>query len=90
MAGQNTFDIWSGWHCFGSWALSDIVGWKIAIVCGIVWELLDMIYSFLYVKGMVSQDRQTLFDKVWDKRGFSFTDIICDMVGVSGSVFLIK
>ena len=72
------FDIWSGWHFFGSFFLAHLLilffgfwGIPIAFGLGILWEI--------------------IFDGIlnnFDRKGGSWSDIICDLFGVSSAVFI--
>ena len=88
--GVNSVDTWSWVHLFGSWCLAMAL-WKIGIPCpyivsflfGLSWECIDGLYAEYRIS-------HTLLDQIWDKRGFSWLDLIFDGIGCAGALWLIS
>lgn len=92
--GLNKFDTWSYVHLFGSWCLAMVL-WKIfsrtpldAVIitfgCGVFWEICDEIYHYL------SEWIEILNDNLFDKRGASWLDIIMDLIGCLGAIWVLN
>jgi len=79
-------DVWSGWHFFGTFYLAGMISWIglspwLALAAGYVWEMLDGIYSLSF--DQYSMRTQIILDGIWDKRGFSWVDLVLDAAAVT-------
>jgi hypothetical protein len=100
MTFKEQIDIWSGWHFFGSyflasWAskLDSVFGIFIVLCGGVIWEIIDQIYSDwvtsrenilekMNVKDKILYYKKRKFwDRIFDFRGFSDVDLGLDFLG---------
>ena len=99
---KNNLDSWSGWHLFGPYVLADWYGWIVAAICVVAWECADLAW-WRYVeskrrvalKGVANAGVRLVelifpyhwIDKVFDRRGISWGDLLCGAAGIG--LFLI-
>jgi hypothetical protein len=83
----NSLDIWSGIHFFGSYFLGSIFfalfglrGLLIAFLMGLLWEIADGIWKIISTDYELSEPHK--FDNIFDRRGFSWLDLVLDFNGI--------
>ena len=94
----NRLDAWSGTHLFGSFALAIVLmtlfpsrgifdACLITFCLGIIWECLDNLYKLFYhyLSDKFPQFTLKVLKHIWDKRGFSWLDLVMDFIGCAGA-----
>lgn len=90
---KEQLDLWSYVHWIGTAYITATEGLWIALVCAVGWECLDMAWSLIgppiapyTLKNdhlSKSQSLSVWIDRVLDRRGFSYVDLIMCILGVS-------